>query len=512
MGWRDSTATPRLRRPLIQEQRIAARGRTRRLAVFGRRARDRSRIRAGAAAHDVRRDGRSGASMSAAGHRFFWKVATAATLGGVALAADAPRAAVPQLPARLAVCPAPALGTTWSTRTLGSTDQDNAAGIAVDPARCAIYLAGDARGTIGAASAGYQDAVVARYDTRGVQIWAVQFGSTDFDYVDDVGVDAHGDVFVLGRTVGTLPGSPVVNLGGYDLFLVKLDANGVILWTRMFGSAENDFPEGLALNSTGDVYVTGFTEGVLTGVSAGGQDYFLGRYDTDGNLVMITQRGSAGNDRAKAVAVGPSDNPYVVGDTDGDLEGVPAGNADIFVAKYDPAGTELWIDQRGTTDLDLGAGVAVNGHNEVFAVGSTALGLDGNVSAGAMDVVLIRYSTAGAWQSTVQRGSSSTDTATRVALTASGAPIVAGDTSGTLDGIVPAGGTDAFVMKLSRGGVWSWTRLIGGASSDFAAGVAVTSSGNVYVAGGFSASINAVASVGLRDLFAASWDGAGTIR
>ena len=134
-------------------------------------------------------------------------------------------------------------------------------------------------------------------------------------------------------TDGTLPGSPVVNLGGSDLFLVKLDASGAIVWTRMFGSAGDEFPEGLAITSTGDVYVTGFTDGVLTGVSAGGQDYFLGRYDTDGNLVMITQRGSAGNDRAKAVAVGPSDNPYVVGDTDGDLEGVQAGNGDIFVAK-----------------------------------------------------------------------------------------------------------------------------------------------------------------------------------
>ena len=250
----------------------------------------------------------------------------------------------------------------------------------------------------------------------------------------------------------------------------------------------------------------------MTGASAGGQDYFLGRYDTDGNLVMITQRGSAGNDRAKAVAVGPADNPYVVGDTDGDLEGVQAGNADIFVAKYDPAGAELWIDQRGTTDLDLGAGIAVNDNNEVFVVGSTALGLDGNVSAGAMDVVLIRYGTGGTWQYTVQRGSSSTDTASGVALTANGAPIVTGSTSGTLDGIVPAGGSDTFVMKLTRGGVWSWTRLIGGTASDYAAGVAVTSRDHIYVAGDFGVSINGIASLGYRDLFAASWDGAGTVR
>ena len=442
----------------------------------------------------------------------FWKIATAATLSAIAVAASGTGAASPQFPSKLSLCPGPLLGTTWSTRTLGSADFDNAAGIAVDEARCAIYLAGDARGTIGAASAGAQDAVVARYDTRGVRLWAVQFGSPGYDYVDGVGVDADGDVFVLGRTDDTLPGSPVVNLGAQDMFLVKLDSTGAILWTRMFGSAGSENPEGLAITPAGEIYVTGFTDGVLTGVSAGGQDYFLGRYDTDGNLVMITQRGSAGNDRAKAVAVGPAGNPYIVGDTDGDLEGVQAGNADIFVAKYDPAGAELWIDQRGTTDLDLGAGIAVNDHNEVFAVGSTALGLDGNVSAGAMDVVVIRYGTGGAWQYTVQRGSSSADTADGVALTASGAPVVTGSTSGTLDGIAPAGASDTFVMKLTRGGAWSWTRLIGGATFDFAAAVAVTSRDHVYAAGDFGISINGVATVGLRDLFAASWDGTGTVR
>ena len=64
-------------------------------------------------------------------------------------------------------------------------------------------------------------------------------------------------------------------------------------------------------------------------------------------------------------------------------------------------------------------------------------------------------------------------------------------------------------MRLSRGGVWSWTRLIGGTGTDSAAGVAVTSRDDIYVAGGFSVSI---ASVGSHDLFAATWAGAGTVR
>jgi hypothetical protein len=433
-----------------------------------------------------------------------------ATLAVMMAITGAPAAG--QLPPKPPVCPAPAAGTTWSTRTLGSTANEQASGVAVDLPRCGVYLAGDTLGTVGAASAGSSDAVIARFDTAGGLTWTVQFGSSGSDYVDDVGVDGDGDVYVLGHTHGTLPGSPIINLGGSDLFLVKLDRDGVVLWTRMLGSAGSDVPTGLAIASTGDVYVTGFTDGLLTGASAGAQDYFLGRYDPDGNLVMLVQAGSAGNDRAKAVAVGPGDNAYIVGDTDGDLEGVQAGNADLFVAKYDSAGVQLWIDQRGTSDLELGADIAVNDDQQVFVVGSTALGLDGNVSAGAMDIVLLRYSTWGTWQFTEQRGSSSTDLATGVGLTTRGAPVVAGTTSGTLDGFVPAGSSDAFVMKFGKAGAWGWTRLGGGTATDYGVDVGVDGRDHVYLAGEYGGSIGGIPSAGLTDMFAASWDGAGTAR
>ena len=446
-----------------------------------------------------------------------WRMVAATTVAAVMLAMGAPQASVqlpPLVPSGLPrqVCAGPLIGTTWSTKALGSTDYDDAADIAVDEARCAVYVGGYTHGTISGVSAGLTDAVVARYDTRGVRTWAVQFGSPGWDSVHGIAVDADGDVYVLGSTDDTLPGSPIINLGASDIFLVKLDSAGAIVWTRMLGSAGDENPTGLAIDSAGEVYITGFTDGVLTGATAGGQDYFLGRYDPDGNLVMLMQRGSAGNDRAKAVAVGPSDNPYIVGDTDGDLEGVQAGNADIFVAKYDPAGTELWIDQRGTSDLDLGADIAVNQYAEVFVAGSTALGMDGNVSAGAMDVVLLRYSASGTWTFTRQRGSTSTDTSESLALTSGGAPIIMGSTSGTLDGLVPVGSTDAFVMKLNRSGIWSWTSQIGSTGYDRGEGVAVGFADQVFATGNFGASLNGVSPIGLRDMFAVSFTSGGVLR
>jgi hypothetical protein len=449
--------------------------------------------------------------MRAASDRLFWSLATAATLAGVAMMTSETGAAAPPL-APAAACPMPPLGSTWSTRTLGSTDYDTAAGIAVDEARCAIYVAGDTLGVIGAASAGHSDGVLAKYSTTGTRAWVVQFGSSSFDYVDGVDVDAAGDIYVLGHTGGTLPGSPIINLGGGDLFLLKFDASGVLLWTRQLGTPGDENPTDLAVLSTGDVYVTGFTDGTLIGASAGGQDYFLGRYDPNGNLVMLMQRGSAGNDRAIAVAVGPSDGAYIVGNTDGDLQGVQAGNGDIFVAKYNTAGAELWIDQRGTADLEISGDIAVNSQNDVFVAVSTGGGLDGNVSQGAMDMALLRYDANGTWRFTTQRGSTSTDLADGIGLSASGAPYVIGTTSGTLDGLVPAGYSDVFLMKLGRGGAWSWTRLIGGTSDDFAARVAVSSADNVFISGDFAIGLNGVVSAGSRDVFAVSYTSAGALR
>ena len=443
-----------------------------------------------------------------------WAASVLASVVGMALMSIAPEAAAPAGALATVPCAAPIPPATWSTRQIGSTGADAAAGLAVDASRCAVYVAGRAGAAVSpATSAGGTDVVLARYETTGAQRWLVQFGSPGFEWVGGVTVDAAGDVYVVGWTDDILPGSPVINFGGFDTFLLKFDPDGVLMWTRQLGGTSNDYALGVAASANGDVYVTGYTDGVLIGASAGGRDYFLARYDASGNLLMLTQRGSAADDYGTAVAAGPAGNAYVAGETFGDLAGVSAGGRDLFVAKYDDAGAELWLDQRGTSAQELAGGIAVNSTNDVFVVGSTSGALDGNVNQGFADMVLLRYDANGTWRFTRQRGSTDNDDAHGVAIGAGGGPYVVGTTSGALDGNVNAAGTaDVFVMKFGKGGAWNWTRELGGNSADSGTGIAVMGNDNVFAAGGFNNTFPGLTSLGSSDILALRYDGTGALR
>jgi hypothetical protein len=96
-----------------------------------------------------------------------------------------------------------------------------------------------------------------------------------------VAVDTAGNVYVTGYTSGSLDGN--TNIGGTDMFLVKYNSTGTKQWTRQLGTASSDRGFGIAVDARGNVYVTGQTSGGLDGnTSAGGGDMFLVKYDANG--------------------------------------------------------------------------------------------------------------------------------------------------------------------------------------------------------------------------------------
>ena len=117
-----------------------------------------------------------------------------------------------------------------------------------------------------------------------VTSWSVtkQFGTSSPDHAYGISTDIGGNVYVTGHTNGSLDGN--TNAGSSDLFVVKYDSGGIKQWTQQLGSAEEDFGIGITLDSSGDVYATGFTGGGLDGnANAGNNDFFVVKYDTDGN-------------------------------------------------------------------------------------------------------------------------------------------------------------------------------------------------------------------------------------
>jgi len=111
--------------------------------------------------------------------------------------------------------------------------------------------------------------------------------------------------------------------------------------SRQLARSSNDYAYGVATDSSGNVYVTGFTRGALDGnTSAGSNDLFVVKYSYSGTKQWTKQLGTSGNDNASGVATDSSGNVYVTGYTRGGLDGTNAGSRDIFVVKYNSSGTK----------------------------------------------------------------------------------------------------------------------------------------------------------------------------
>jgi len=169
--------------------------------------------------------------------------------------------------------------------------------------------------------------------------------------------------------------------------------------------------------------------------------------------ISSRQLARSSNDYAYGVATDLSGNVYVAGGTNGGLDGnTSAGNADLFVVKYNSSGTWQWTKQNGTDRYDEARGVATDSSGNVYVTGYTEGGLDGNTSAGKADLFVVKYNSSGTKQWTKQLGTSSYDNAIGVATDSSGNVYVAGGTNGGLDGNTNEGNTDLFVVKYNSSG------------------------------------------------------------
>jgi hypothetical protein len=140
------------------------------------------------------------------------------------------------------------------------------------------------------------------------------------------------------------------------------------LQARDFGTAADDYGNGIAANATG-VYVVGVTFGNLDGINKGSGDAFLRKYD--GGTVWAQQFGTRNGDNAQKIAVDSGGNSYVLGNTSGAL-GFKVGNQDAFLRKYNASGVVQWTRQFGTPSFDYGADVALDSGGNILVLSQEA--------------------------------------------------------------------------------------------------------------------------------------------
>ncbi|KKM74683.1 hypothetical protein LCGC14_1397870 [marine sediment metagenome] len=253
----------------------------------------------------------------------------------------------------------------WN-RTWGGSDDDYGSGVAVDSSDN-VYLAGGTR-SFGAES---YDMVLLKYDSSGVQQWYRIWDGGDADYCRGVAVDSSDNVYLAGET-----GS--FGAGSYDMVLVKYDSSGVQQWYRIWGGIDYDFGRGVAVDSSDNVYLAGYTHSF----GAGSSDMVLVKYDSSGLQQWNRTWGGSGHEEAHGVAVDSSDNVYLAGENNT----YGAGHGDMALVKHDSSGVQQWNRIWGGSGPDYGYGVVVDSSDNVYLAGYTH-----SFGAGSSDMVLVKF-------------------------------------------------------------------------------------------------------------------------
>jgi len=329
----------------------------------------------------------------------------------------------------------------WA-KLFGSRAIDSGNGVAVNPAGT-IGITGTTSGKMGETFEGSFDAFVAMSDAAGKQLWVRQMGTKSYDEGQDIAFDKDGNVLVTGWTQGDIEG---VNSGKEDVFVVKLDSLGKVLWKRQFGTKASERGNGIASDHQGNVFVAGITRGDLAKESAGADDAFLAKFSPQGKQLWIKQIGTPGIDYCFGVEVDSAGEVFIAGHTQGALGGPSQGALDIFVARFDPEGKRKWTKQLGTKEADACFDFAIGGDGKLFVSGGTTGDFDGP-NRGSRDAILAMLSPDGDLLSKFQLGSSEYDNAMALSVGRNGNVFIGGETSGQFDGPDVLEDSDAFIAK-----------------------------------------------------------------
>ena len=226
----------------------------------------------------------------------------------------------------------------------------------------------------------------------------------------------------------------------------------------------------------------------------------------------MRQFGSTGFDDVTALDVDASGNVYAVGTNAAPLTGeLGTGIQDSFVRKYNASGALLWSRTIGTDGKDNATSVLVTPQGLIYVSGRTIGAFEWFTNPGGTDAFIAAYSPDGALVWLRQFGSNENDEATETDVDSAGDLYVIGYSSGAFPGVADIGNEDIFVRKYSSAGEVLWTRQIAGEDHDSPGGIVVDRrTGTVYVAGALTPPHGAGAGEpGLRP-FLSAYDPQGT--
>ena len=377
----------------------------------------------------------------------------------------------------------------------------------------------------------------------GIAQWAARIGGTGNDEGNGVTTDSLGNIYVTGTyqsnpvTIYNSDGSTfgtLVNSSYGNGSIVKYNSSGTVQWaTRIGGTggSQADSALGIKSDSSGNIYVTGgyYTNPVTiynsdgstfgTLANSGIQDGYFVKYNASGTAQWATRIGGTARKTGTAITSDSSGNMYVIGtyesnpvtvyNSDGSTFGTLAnsGLSDVFVVKYNSAGTTQWAARISGTGNDYSSRITSDSSGNIYVTGSyasnpvTVYNSDGStfgtlVCSGSLDIFIVKYNSSGTAQWTARIGGSDYETSQSITSDSSGNIYVTGsyqsnpvtiyNSDGSTFGTLTNYGIfNIIIVKYNSSGTAQWATQIGGSTFEQAGQLTSDSFGNIYVTGNY---------------------------
>lgn len=358
--------------------------------------------------------------------------------------------------------------------------------------------------------------------------WAKSAGGINYDWVFDLTIDDSGNVYTVGSFKGTVdfdPGSDTSNFTtgvNGNAFILKLDALGNLVWVKTFGGISGAGVSSIALDSLGNIFITGDFQGTCdfdTGAgisnltSVGNSDVFISKLDASGNFVWAKSMGGTGLDSPVKIVLDDFGNIYTLGRFKGTADFDPGigisnltslGNQeDNFITKLDALGNFIWAKGIGGVSYQYSCSMAIDGLGNIYVTGEFTGTVDFEpgtdtcnlTSIGSTDIFIFKLNSLGnfVWAKTM--GGTMADRGISITLDAFANVYTTGYFTGTVDfdpgsaisnlSSTIGGDIDIFISKMDSSGNFVWAKCMGGNSQDVGNSIALDASGNIYTTGQF---------------------------
>jgi aldose sugar dehydrogenase len=357
---------------------------------------------------------------------------------------------------------------------------------------------------------GLSDIFVTKINAAGTAIlYSTYVGGSGLDRGDGLAIDSSGNAYVVGRVGDTSIDFPTTEGalattyrgGDFDGVVFKLNAAGnALVYSTFLGGEDNDSTEGIAVDSTGNAYITGgtrssgfpLTANAFQSFRAGDTDAFFSKLNSSGSAMLYsTLLGGINTDRGSGVVIDSAGNAYIAGyasspdfPTQNAFQGFSGGSFDAFIAKIDPSASGsasmLFSTYLGGIGDDKAFGIAIDsGGNNVYVAGQTSsnnfplLNPAQPAFGGSFDAFIAKISSTGTKVYATYLGGTGDDRATGIAVNSAGAAYITGFTSSSnFPTVTPlqisnGGGFDAFVAKLNpAGSAFLYSTYVGGSANE----------------------------------------------